>query len=1473
MRNIKNRKAFTIVEMVIVIAVIAILATVLVPTISGVIQMANKSADTQFAASLNVQLALWEVDNGEIADEHDLRDAINFYYGDQAEDGDYFATMTTKSVKQGNYYWYDYTNKVIEVGTVEEMANKTATDINGPTMSSVMPGVGGAFSPASFRSGLVMGYYLMGGKGHDGDLLDVISQFAALAELDVADPDAYTAAFETLYALQAALEEADETDSTKQAVNTLVEKAENSVVNCASARYTVSDQTPDNVWTPKRIEEVNPVETYRYSKTDKDTDDGSSKPIVLKEGTIVELPTGVTKITTGALVEVFVDENNNAVELHINTIEGDLGTIFEAGATDCVIVLSSGETKYEFEGDITIVNKETREPVADNLTVSGIETLEGIEIKYDNGTVAAGGDDDYFYDGTLYLAWDFDSAKASLEGKLSDGTKSIPAGMANWTVSEGALIQVSPKGVITLKEGATPEAQKTLATVTATLKSDESKTYSVNVQLVFPTALTWKLDNTQYSAPATYPVFDLIYTEATEFTLALAGVNGTQDGYVKMNSNDLAISFATTGDLFSIDGSKLVLDPGKIETNPTQKLTVTYGSADNAYITQEYTVTAKDHSSVGVKKNQITNTVTMGDYLFRVGNGNAFALGKLFSAVEAGKTVKIQSVNIYDASKTSGTNGRVAIATSGSGFTATYTASSNWSDGTIKFSGTGVAIIEVVTDKGPAELAVEVVSGKNVTAAGDFSGATNYVLLNNITWGTANKTAISGIIYGNGFAINAQNFTSATTNSNNALFCLNGGIIDNLVIHGPVYPELIYQSETSSSRPYYVAGVYTTGNATIINSYISGFREPIMADSTLLHLENTTLVGGNYANLWLNKGSLYLKNVTTVQEKTQSNFGSKPTVLGAGIIVESGISNISDITIDGELNQYNWVTESEKSYLDSDIRTAVGTLFRNATITHNGRINTGILFMGTRSNAVNDNRSNKTAVPYQLVTVDPASIYTYVTTNGAVSTFPTYGGYTPNAQMILKPTFKDNLTKTDSKVQFSIDIPSGETATLDVSGYTVSKYYGQILAVNVSCNGGSQNGKVFTFSTAGTYTLTYTVEDNTFYNSDGTKSSTNIQHTYTVTVVVINKNHANAVINVGGVNKTIYMNLENTKSDTDYAAAFAILDGLTITDYNADGSKISVTVPANALPSGLTVTASGFKGSASTLVEGGKLYLYDTSARADQDGYGNVTVTYKYTGKNGKEVSATVTYSNVGTASYTKLQDNRTSSCVTPDTLVTLADGTQKEIQYVTYEDMLLVWNFNTGKYDVMPASIVMNHGYDNYTVVTLNFSDGTTVNTINGHGFFDAAEKKYVIINSANVADYVGREFVKVNGNGYTTVTLDNFSISEQYTESWSILTAVQYNCILENMWTLTPAEVEGSPDYLMPFEIGKDMKYDEAKMQADIEKYGLYTYDDFAAYCTYEQFVGFGLANWKVAVGKGYITWDGIEFLLNLHLGEKIK
>ena len=63
-----NKKGFTIVELVIVIAVIAILAAVLIPTFAGIIKKANISKDTQLAKNLNTILISEEAEGNKPAD-------------------------------------------------------------------------------------------------------------------------------------------------------------------------------------------------------------------------------------------------------------------------------------------------------------------------------------------------------------------------------------------------------------------------------------------------------------------------------------------------------------------------------------------------------------------------------------------------------------------------------------------------------------------------------------------------------------------------------------------------------------------------------------------------------------------------------------------------------------------------------------------------------------------------------------------------------------------------------------------------------------------------------------------------------------------------------------------------------------------------------------------------------------------------------------------------------------------------------------------------------------------------------------------------------------------------------------------------------------------------------------------------------------------------------------------------------------
>ena len=100
-----NKKGFTIVELVIVIAVIAILAAVLIPTFVGLVNKANLSADQQAVRQMNQAIAMT---GKEITDINTLIDTLD-------EQG-YNSKKTLVPVSKGHtFYWDSTTNKIILV--------------------------------------------------------------------------------------------------------------------------------------------------------------------------------------------------------------------------------------------------------------------------------------------------------------------------------------------------------------------------------------------------------------------------------------------------------------------------------------------------------------------------------------------------------------------------------------------------------------------------------------------------------------------------------------------------------------------------------------------------------------------------------------------------------------------------------------------------------------------------------------------------------------------------------------------------------------------------------------------------------------------------------------------------------------------------------------------------------------------------------------------------------------------------------------------------------------------------------------------------------------------------------------------------------------------------------------------------------------------------------------------------------------
>lgn len=923
------------------------------------------------------------------------------------------------------------------------------------------------------------------------------------------------------------------------------------------------------------------------------------------------------------------------------------------------------------------------------------------------------------------------------------------------------------------------------------------------------------------------------------------------------------------------------------------------------------------------------------DFLYRVGNENDVLLSSLFKAID-GADIGNVTATVTSLDETSSAEG-------------IFNSNADWTKASIDFNGTGPVKVTIDDDDFANEVSLnlEVIDAKNITAYGELDSYKNNVLLNDITMSSNHSTYLrpGSTIYGNGFTFDVTKGKHGDTKSGyiggNYVVCLDNAHLDNIKLVGAVYTT--YGATAKSD--YNFPNILSKGNSTIKNSYISNCASPVRVQNGVLEIKDTTLKGGNFANLDIREADkVILDNVTTINQVNSNDTATDGTVVvGLGVLVWYENVLPSTIEVRNGITQYNHLSEKQaNTYVkDSTVKGLINQMYGSglSDVQYNDGsekwVNTGIL---SATNAVGE--SNITGVnDFIGKSVSAMSVNGYLCTQT-----PTAESITQKApiwksekQSAITPTItfnhdKNNQSQTaDSnvfcyynsdlnKVLVSFDDGGSKQYSLDIFSAQKS---GTELDYTVTINGETYSEKTITFDQTKDYIVEYTYTDPYNYelDIDGNiiKKSINYTKTLEISVNEVPKAAKNAEFKFYGysaISKTpavtitdvktvtsnsgkiyvmpsstgtyvtsttidgitvncpkVYVDFKNNSSDFNWL--YPVFLGVDIIDYKdggaGDAENIVIHNTQATKPANLSIitpdkpgwsSSSGQSGSEGKLSSGtySGLYGWTSGALGSDQPANSIYAEFSYK-------------DNKGTVYYYCIEFYRAAhtcpSCFAEGTLITLANGSQKAIEDLTFEDELLVWDFFKGEYTTSTPSLLLYDGTEDWNIITLNFNDGTQVRTIYEHGFFDVEENDYVYINAENVNEYIGHKFIKTNGKTENIVELISYEITNEHTGCYTLLTSQHNNCIANGVLTVTPPPIEHFYDY---FEIGEDMKY--INMEEDIEKYGLYTYDDFSDYISYDEFIAFNGAYLKILVEKGYFTFkDILEQISYFGVGEEEK
>ncbi len=139
--------------------------------------------------------------------------------------------------------------------------------------------------------------------------------------------------------------------------------------------------------------------------------------------------------------------------------------------------------------------------------------------------------------------------------------------------------------------------------------------------------------------------------------------------------------------------------------------------------------------------------------------------------------------------------------------------------------------------------------------------------------------------------------------------------------------------------------------------------------------------------------------------------------------------------------------------------------------------------------------------------------------------------------------------------------------------------------------------------------------------------------------------------------------------------------------------------------------------------------------------------------------------------------------CFAKGTKILLANGKYKNVEDIGYDDLLAVWNYDTGKITYEYPLWIENE-HESSSIIRVSFSDGTSIDFVNNHAIYSTDINLFVDINDSDNF-HVGTHVAKINNGKFKEVTVSNIEYINKQVKFYFVGTTTYYNVIANSILT----------------------------------------------------------------------------------------